>query len=98
VLLIGSSLGVVFYELFSGFKLFACNNEDNLDEDDMIQLYHFTNEFKIHKLSKIADIQARNLVSQMLSRDCSRRPLMSVILAHPFLSGGKLPFIFSELV
>ena len=61
--------------------------EDNLSEDDMFLLIDFSMEFKEKKLRAVGDMLARNLVSQMLTVDPSRRPLMDQVLAHPFFSG-----------
>jgi serine/threonine protein kinase len=57
----------------------------------MADLHDFSAEFKARKVSKIPDLLARNLVSQMLSKEPSRRPRASQILAHPFLSGKQAP-------
>jgi len=46
------------------------------------------------KLSKIADNLARNLVSQLLHKDPTKRPDTKHVLTHPFLTGrvsGRLP-------
>jgi serine/threonine protein kinase len=53
-------------------------------------LQEFAEEFKYRRLDKISDLIARNLVSQMLTRDPTKRPSMSQILAHPFLSGNNI--------
>eukprot|EP00597_Dinobryon_sp_UTEXLB2267_P002894 CAMPEP_0170058004 /NCGR_PEP_ID=MMETSP0019_2-20121128/787_1 /TAXON_ID=98059 /ORGANISM="Dinobryon sp., Strain UTEXLB2267" /LENGTH=1211 /DNA_ID=CAMNT_0010262831 /DNA_START=1869 /DNA_END=5504 /DNA_ORIENTATION=- len=83
------ALGAVLYELCAGIKLFLQDDEDNIDPESMQDLYNFTDDFKQKKLAKIADPQARNLVSQLLSRDPRKRPNFHQVLAHPFLSGKK---------
>ena len=50
-------------------------------------LHEFPASFKEKKLNLIQDLTARNLVSQMLTVDPQRRPLLSQVLAHPFLTG-----------
>ena len=39
------------------------------------------------RIDLIKDSLARNLISQMLTKDPTRRPLMSQVLAHPFFTG-----------
>ena len=62
----------------------------------MKDLYFFPNNFKIRKLREIADTQARNLVSQLLTKDPSKRPSLSQIKAHPFFTGGKVARLAGE--
>jgi serine/threonine protein kinase len=81
------ALGCVLYELCSGSKLFPQDDEDNIDEDSMMDVFIFSDEFKRRKLQKIHDKQARNLVAQLLNKVPSRRPRMDHILVHPFISG-----------
>lgn len=83
------SFGVVLYELFSGIKLFLTDDEDNLDDSELEVLYEFPDEFKKRKLDRIGNTYARNLVSQLLMKDPSKRPSMTTVLSHPFITGGK---------
>ena len=53
----------------------------------MMELYLFSDEFKNSQIDPIKDSLARNLLSQMLTKDPARRPLMSQVLAHPFFTG-----------
>ena len=68
------ALGAVLYELCAGIKLFLQDDEDNIDPESMQDLYTFTDDFKQKKMAKIVDPQARNLVSQLLSKDPRKRP------------------------
>lgn len=79
------SAGVFLFELCTGSKLFPPDVEDNTDEENLEILFEFTSEFKERKLSRIADKNARNLVSQLLTRDPKLRPCVEQILCHPFI-------------
>jgi hypothetical protein len=84
------AFGAVLYELFTGVKFFLTDMNDNIvDNSSMAQLYHFSDSFKKdYLLSRIkSDLLAKNLISQMLTKDPQRRPHISQIIAHPFLSG-----------
>ena len=85
------SFGVVLYQLFTGYLLFSADNNDNIDDDDMKQLYEFTDEFKQKRLMKINNLVMRNLISQMLNKDPSKRPSMEKILKHPFVTNQSNP-------
>jgi ankyrin repeat protein/serine/threonine protein kinase len=82
------SLGVVLYHICTGEPMFLCSN-DNIEQFDRRILFDWKDQFKQAKLNKIADLQARNLVSRMLTKDPAKRPLLSAILQHPFVSGSK---------
>ena len=45
---------------------------------------------------EITNLEARNLVAQMLTKDPMKRPRMSQVLAHPFLTGRKAPRMLGE--
>jgi serine/threonine protein kinase len=72
--------------------LFQGGQDDNLantydeDDDNLWKLHEWDSTTKAKKLSKILDRKAKNLLSQMLTKDPKQRPSMSRILAHPFLS------------
>jgi len=89
------SLGAVLYLMFTGAPLFLCNMEDNIvSEEDLHALYTFDDAFKAKKLRLIVEPVARNMVSQLLMKDPSKRPSMEYILVHPFLTGktaARLP-------
>jgi hypothetical protein len=97
------SLGVILYQLCSqdAVSLFQAGQDDNLlsnDENDAIDedlqrdslrsLWRWSDQTKKRKLALIPDPMARNLISLMLMKDPIRRPTISRILAHPFLSGN----------
>ena len=82
------AFGVVMYELLSGTTLFHTDFKDNIVSQEQLQeLRNFTLSFKAKKLSEIVDSVGRNFVAQMLNKDASRRPTMTNILSHPFISG-----------
>jgi serine/threonine protein kinase/Leucine-rich repeat (LRR) protein len=85
------SLGAVLYQLCTGKSLFFSDSADNIEEADMLVLMEFTDEFKSDRLSRVSDLLARNLIAQMLMKDPRRRPGVSQILSHPFLSGQHAP-------
>ena len=72
--------GVVLFELFTGKKLLFANFEDNVDMNDLYDVYQFNNIFKQRKLYTITDPLARNLVSQLLTKDPLKRPSMRQVL------------------
>jgi serine/threonine protein kinase len=91
-------LGAILYYLCTGETLFLNNASDNVtDNNSLLQLFEWTDATKNEKLSKIATTNeklnelARNLVSRLLSKDPSKRPLTStgllwfIIFLHLFL-------------
>ena len=90
------SLGVVMFELCAGIPLFLANSEDNVLFENLLDLYAFTDKYKHKRMLEIHNIEARNLVSQMLMKDAMKRPRMSQVLAHPFLTGRKAPRMLGE--
>lgn len=98
------SLGCILYQMCSEDikPLFQAGQDDNLsvsinDEDSLYALHEWSDAYKGSKLSKVLDMRARNLLSQMLSKDPLKRPNISRILAHPFISGNqKVPRMIGE--
>ena len=91
------SLGCLLYHMVNEdvVPLFQGNRDDNLssdkDENDSLwQLAAWSDETKEKKLNKVHDRKARNLLSQMLSRDPLKRPSIDRILVHPFISGKSV--------
>ena len=58
-----------------------------VSDTDIRALAAWTDAYKAERLSHIADKYARNLVSQLLSKDPAKRPTVQQVLYHPFLSG-----------
>ncbi len=58
-----------------------------MNKHHMMSLQQFSDDFKNIQMDLISDSFARNLISQMLTKDPARRPLMSQVLAHPFFTG-----------
>ena len=84
------SLGMLAYTLCSGFPLFIADGAtDSIDQDGLQQLFEWSQEFIQQKLSSIKDVHARNFISQLLTKDPQKRPPMSKVLQHPFLTGGR---------
>lgn len=81
------ALGMVLYKLYTGKAFYFVDKNDNIDDDTLIQLYCFPDNLKLSQLNKIQDPIARNLVSQLLTKDPNRRPSMKVIKHHSFLTG-----------
>lgn len=88
------SLGCILYQLCNEdvVPLWQCDKSDNFclgsDGDANMQaLFSWGDEIKMQKLSRISDPIAANLISQMLTRDPTKRPTLERVLAHPFLSG-----------
>ena len=92
------ALGCVMYYMSTGETLWQVTNDDNLVDEDLLHLYllgKWDMDLKLQKLSKIQDPVARNLVSQMLSKNPSLRPDCAHILRHGFITGhvalGRMP-------
>jgi hypothetical protein len=84
------SLGVTLYQLASNAPLFICDGDGNIfEESDLCVLAEWSPETKGRKLSNVRNPYARNLISQLLSKDPSNRPSIDRVLAHPFLSGRQ---------
>jgi serine/threonine protein kinase len=90
------SVGVIFFELCTGEPLFLADEGDNIDEDALVSLNLWSNEFKRKKLAKVSDPYARHLLSQLLQKDPTRRPMTKRVLAHPFLTGKKAQRLVGE--
>eukprot|EP01030_Chromulinospumella_sphaerica_P034340 gene34340-biopygen9396 len=89
------SLGCVFYTLFTDSQmLFPGGQDDNLradlNPDSLFDLEEWSESLKTQKLSLVKDPLARNLLSQMLMKDPTKRPSLARILAHPFFTGRKV--------
>ena len=93
------SLGCLLYQLCHPqvLPLFpSAGQDDNLMEsgpysDTLTDLGMWTSSTKSSKLSVFKDHpEAMNLLAQMLTKDPSKRPPLSRILRHPFLSGIKV--------
>ena len=81
------ALGCLLYLLCTGTTLFQSTVEDNL-ADDFGSVYHWTEETKKKKLSRVTDYLAKNLLSLLLSKDPNLRPNAEHVLSHPFLTGN----------
>ena len=81
------SLGIILYFLCVGLSLFHSDRSENIiDQSALENLHKFTLTFKKEKLSKVDNHQAKNLISQLLNKDPTKRPTMKQVLMHPFLS------------
>jgi len=81
------SLGIILYILFVGSSLFHCDHSENIiNQSALEELHKFSLAFKKEKLSKVDNTQAKNLISQLLNKDPTKRPTMKQVLIHPFLS------------
>ena len=98
------SLGCILYQLCNSEirPLFLGDQDDNLsidsrDASDSIWiLSQWTSAIKEAKLSKITNVLARNLVSQMLTKDPKKRPTLTRVLSHPFLSNKTVTRLVGE--
>ena len=71
-------------------SLFNATQDDNLNQEDLSSLASWSDDVKTNKLNVIDHLLARNLLSQMLQKDPSKRPTIQRILNHPFLTGNKV--------
>ena len=76
--------------------MFLANNQGNLDNKHIRDLFEWNNGYKIERLEKVLDPYARNLVSRLLMKNPSKRPDASRVLVHPFLSGKKVARMIGE--
>eukprot|EP01034_Spumella_vulgaris_P026156 gene26156-32691_t len=92
------SLGCLLYQMCSNGKpLFQGSTDDNLsgdakdmnDEDSLWALAEWSDQMKTKKLDKVSNPLGKNLLSLLLEKDPLKRPTLSRILAHPFLTGKK---------
>jgi serine/threonine protein kinase len=97
------SLGCILYQLCTPDvrPLFQGGQDDGLstdveDEDNIYVLAQWTDATKAKKLAKVSDPLARNLLSQILTKDPKQRPTIARILAHPFLSFKKVARMVGE--
>ena len=98
------ALGCILYQManIDVIPLLQGNQDDNLSgditiEDNLYALADWTPEFKKKKLSRIADKQICNLLSQMIHKDPLKRPSLSRVLAHPFISLKKVTRLAGEV-
>jgi serine/threonine protein kinase len=61
------SIGMILYELCAEETLFHADGQDNIDEEQLHVLCHWSDAFKQKRLNKIKNSVARNLISQLLS-------------------------------
>jgi len=62
----------------------------------MFVYFNSSDEYKKEKLASIKDTIARNLVSQLLSKDPCLRPSVRQALDHPFIHGKKTARMIGE--
>jgi serine/threonine protein kinase/ankyrin repeat protein len=97
------SLGAILYQMSNADvrPLFQGDQDDNLStdptmDDNLPALADWTKGRKDRKLGRVGDQYARNLLAQMLHRDPLKRPSLTRVLAHPFLSGRKVARLVGE--
>ena len=97
------SLGCILYQMCTEdvTPLFQCGQDDCLtdkltENDNLFALADWEADYKASKLSRITDRNARNLLGQILQKDPAKRPKLSRVLAHPFLSGKKVARMVGE--
>jgi serine/threonine protein kinase len=82
------SFGVFLFQLLTGTSLFKANRDDDLDGPEaMHELATWSESQKFTKLKSVADVTARDLLSQLLAGDASKRPeSMAKVLEHSFFT------------
>ena len=78
---------MLLYKLCTGKSYFFADQNDNIDDDTLLKLYHFSEKSKKSQLLKIRDPLARNMISQLLNKNPERRPPMKLLKYHPFITG-----------
>jgi serine/threonine protein kinase len=89
------SLGIILYQMCTGEQMFL-SSYDSLAESDLEVLHEWSDVFTRQKMQKITQSLPRNLVSRILTKDPAKRPSLSAILAHPFLSGRPIVRLVGE--
>ena len=86
------SLGMVVYYLVTNITFFPCDSvgENIYNSKDLKNLFEFPDYLKQEMLLRVSDLQLRNLLSNLLNKDPLKRPTMTQVLSHPFLT-GKVP-------
>jgi serine/threonine protein kinase len=77
---------MVLYHLFTGITFFHCDQHDNIEEEQLLQLMQFEDSFKEKKLSVIENPAARSLVSALLMKNPEDRISTEQMLQHEFLN------------
>ena len=80
----------------TGEPFFLANSADDIDNQQLMLIGTHDADWMDGKLEKIDDSVARNLVSQMLNFDPSRRPSMEQLLMHPFFTGRSVARMLGE--
>jgi serine/threonine protein kinase len=81
------SVGVILYQLSTGYQLFPTSVEGHCDYQDHRRISEWSPALKEAKLLKVKDRFARNLLSLLLCKDPAMRLTAERVLTHPFLSG-----------
>lgn len=65
------SLGIVVFFLLTNSTFFQCDSvsENISNQEDLKNLFQFVDKFKLKQLAKIKDVQAQNLVFNLLNKD-----------------------------
>jgi hypothetical protein len=80
------SIGCIFYLLLTGESLFLNDVSEDIDSDQVDILTVWPEFVKQRRLEKVADVSARCLLSQLLSRHPAQRPSAQYCLQHPFVA------------
>lgn len=68
------SFGVLIYFLCTGQSFFFGDKAENIiDQDSLKSLYDFDIDFKAKRLSVVTDSYAKNLISQLINKDPTKR-------------------------
>eukprot|EP01041_Mallomonas_annulata_P008379 gene8379-17282_t len=89
------AVGVCLFHLFTGESLWHSNDSGNINQNQLKSLYLWNDTLKNEKLNLITDDDARNLISQLLSKDVNVRPSAIAALRHPFFPRRAINFSHS---
>ena len=84
------AFGIVLYYMCTGMSLFQEDFYSNVKDETLVKIHEFSDEFREHSLGSIINLKARNLASLLLQKDPLKRPPMSRVLQHPFLTGKSM--------
>jgi ankyrin repeat protein/serine/threonine protein kinase len=89
------SLGMVLYQMCTGEQMFTYRLDD-IGQYDRHNLFEWNERFRVTKLAKIKNLEARNLAARMLNKEPLSRPSISQILAHPYVSNAPAVRMIGE--
>ena len=83
------SFGVTLYRALQNSTLVRVKADDADGDFELKTIAEWSDTTKASLLASVPDVNARNLLSQLLHRDPSKRPSLTRALQRPYFSGQK---------